>query len=92
MKRPDEEIANLDPEVLLYIGWLEGSLMRVTQAVFPNVREFDPAQVAPAVLFIEQEQGPAPEVSGFEKQLKSPVFWIAVGAVLFFLIAASLLG
>ena len=92
MLRPNDKIVGADREVRLYIRWLEDSLRRVIHVFFPNVREFNSEQVAPTVLFVEETQAPAPEDSGFEKQLKSPVFWIAVGAVLFFLIAASLLG
>ena len=90
MKRPDKEIANLDREVQLYIAWLEGSLQRVTRAIFPNVKEFDPAHVAPVILFIEQEQGAAPEST--TPWYKNWLTWVVIAILLGFATCSYFLG
>ena len=73
-----------------YITFLEGNFLRVIRAIFPNVKEFDPAHVAPAVLFIEQEQGAAPEST--TPWYKNWLTWVVIAILLGFATCSYFLG
>ena len=90
MKRPDDFILQLDPILKDYITFLEGNFLRVIRAIFPNVKEFDPAHVAPAVLFIEQEQGAAPEST--TPWYKNWLTWVVIAILLGFATCSYFLG
>ncbi|KKL90269.1 hypothetical protein LCGC14_1906380 [marine sediment metagenome] len=90
MKRPDDFISQMDPIPKAYIEFLEGVLLRVIQAVLPNVKKFDPADVASVVLFIEQEQKPAPEPT--TPWYKTWLAWVAIAVLVGFMLIREYLG